>query len=75
MNSFWFTSQSATEATGHCYVQVFAIRAGGPPSPDLTACYGFTAVKEQGVWRFGRWVVEVDQSNVEAPDQGSGNSN
>lgn len=74
LNSFWFTSQSATEATGHCYVQVFAIREGGPPSPDLTACYDFTAAKDQGVWRLSRWVVGVDQSDVGKPEQGSGNS-
>jgi hypothetical protein len=30
LNSFLFDSQSAEEATGRCYVQVFAIRDGGP---------------------------------------------
>ena len=69
LNSYWFTSQSATEATGHCYVQVFAVRAGGSPFPDLTACYDFTAAKQQGVWRLSRWVVGVDQSDVGQPDQ------
>lgn len=64
LNSFWFDSQSATEATGHCYVQVFAIRDGGPPSPALTGRYEFTAVKQDGVWRFGRWVVAADQTKV-----------
>ena len=73
LNSYWFTSQSATEATGHVYVQVFAIRAGGPPSPDLTGCYDFTAAKEQDVWRLSRWVVAIDQTNVGQPDQESGN--
>ncbi len=62
LNSFWFTSQSASEATGHCYVQVFAIKDGGPPSPDLTGCYDFTAAKQQGAWRFSRWVVAIDQT-------------
>jgi hypothetical protein len=62
LNSFWFSSQSATEATGRCYVQVFAIRDGGPPSPDLTGCYEFTAVKQDGVWRFSRWVPALDQA-------------
>jgi hypothetical protein len=61
LNSFWFSSQSASEATGHCYVQVFAVTHGGTPSPDLTGRYEFTAVKERGVWRFGRWVVAIDQ--------------
>lgn len=64
IDSVWFTSQSATEATGHCYVQVFAIRDGGPPIADLTACYDFTAVKQDGVWRFSRWVLGIDQSNT-----------
>ena len=64
LNSFWFTGQSATEATGRCYVQVFAIRDGGPPSAELTGCYEFTAVKHEGVWRFSRWVLRVDQANV-----------
>ena len=30
LNSFWFDNQRAEEATGRCYVQVFAIRDGGP---------------------------------------------
>jgi SnoaL-like domain len=62
LNSFWLSSQSATEATGHCYVQVFAIRDGGSPTPDLTGRYEFTAVKENGVWKFSRWVLAIDQS-------------
>jgi hypothetical protein len=61
LNSIWFTSQSANEATGHCYVQVFAIKDGGRPTPDLTGRYEFTAVKQDGVWRFSRWVVAMDQ--------------
>ena len=48
LNSFWFSSQSDSEATGHCYVQVFAIKDGGPPTPDLTGRYEFTAVKHDG---------------------------
>jgi hypothetical protein len=70
LNSFWFTSQTATEATGHCYVQVFAIRDGGPPQPDLTACYDFTARKHDGVWRLSRWSVTADQTDVGRLDQG-----
>lgn len=62
LNSFWFSSQSDSEATGHCYVQVFAIKDGGPPTADLTGCYDFTAVKQDGVWRFSRWVVAIDQT-------------
>jgi hypothetical protein len=62
LNSFWFSRQSANEATGHCYVQVFAINDGGPPAPDLTGCYDFTAVKQGGAWRFSRWVVDIDQT-------------
>ena len=62
LNSFWFSSQSAGEATGHCYVQVFAIKQGGPPTPDLTGRYEFTAVKREGAWRFSRWVVAIDQT-------------
>ncbi len=61
LNSIWFTSQTATEATGRCYFQVFAIRDGGAPSPEVTGCYEFTAVKQDGVWRFGRWVLQDDQ--------------
>ena len=64
LNSFWFASQSAGEATGHCYVQVFAIRDGGPPAVELTGRYEFTAVKQDGVWRFSRWVVAIDQTSV-----------
>ena len=64
LNSFWFDNQSAEEATGRCYVQVFAIRDGGPPSPDLTGCYEFTAVKQDGVWRFSRWVLAIDQAQL-----------
>ncbi len=64
LNSFWFTRQNATEATGRCYLQVFGIRDAGPPSPELTGCYEFTAVKQAGVWRFSRWVFTVDQANV-----------
>lgn len=64
LNSFWFSSQSASEATGRCYVQVFAIRDGGPPTPDLTGCYEFIAVKQQGVWRLSRWVVAMDQAQL-----------
>lgn len=62
LNSFWFSSQGAGEATGHCYVQVFAIKDGGPPTADLTGCYDFTAVKGDGRWRFSRWVVGIDQT-------------
>jgi SnoaL-like domain len=62
LNSFWFSSQGASEATGRCYVQVFAIRDGGPPTPDLTGCYEFTAIKQDGVWRFSRWVLAIDQA-------------
>ncbi|BBY00844.1 MULTISPECIES: nuclear transport factor 2 family protein [Mycobacterium] len=62
LNSFWFASQGPAEATGHCYVQVFAIKEGGPPTPDLTGCYDFTAVKQDGSWRFSRWVVGIDQT-------------
>ncbi len=69
LNSFWFTSQSATEATGHCYVQVFAVRVGGPPSPELTACYNFTAARRDGVWRLSRWAVTADQREVGMPDR------
>jgi hypothetical protein len=61
LNSFWFSSQSDSEATGHCYVQVFAIEDGGAPTPDLTGRYEFTAVKQDGAWRFSRWVVAMDQ--------------
>lgn len=62
LNSFWFSSQSSNEATGHCYVQVFAIKDGGSPAPDLSGCYDFTAVNQGGVWRFSRWVVAIDQT-------------
>ena len=62
LNSFWFTRQNATEATGRCYVQVFGIRDAGPPSPELTGCYEFTAVKQDGTWRLGRWVLKADQT-------------
>jgi hypothetical protein len=72
LNSFWFTSQTAREATGHSYVQVFAIREGGPPSADLTACYDFTAVKQDGVWRLSRWKVAADQGSVGKLDQSDG---
>ena len=67
LNSFWFSSQGAHEATGHCYVQVFAIKDGGPPTADLTGCYDFTAVKQEGGWRFSRWVVGIDQTQPGAP--------
>jgi hypothetical protein len=63
LNSFWISSQSAEQATGHCYVQVFAIKDGGPPACDLTGCYEFIAVKQDGVWRFSRWVVALDQTS------------
>jgi SnoaL-like domain len=62
LNSIWFTSQDASEATGRCYFQVFAIRDGGAPVPEVTGYYEFTAVKRDGVWRFGRWVLKDDQS-------------
>lgn len=64
LNSFWFASQDAGEATGHCYVQVFAILDGGPPAAELTGRYEFTAVKQHGVWRFSRWVVAIDQTSI-----------
>lgn len=64
LNSFWFSSQSASEATGRCYVQVFAIKDGGSPAPDLTGCYEFTAVKGDGVWRLRRWIVAMDQTQL-----------
>ncbi|SPM42743.1 hypothetical protein MNAB215_4963, partial [Mycobacterium numidiamassiliense] len=64
LNSFWFSSQTASEATGRCYVQVFAIKDGGSPSPDLTGCYEFTAVKQDGVWRLSRWIVAMDQTQL-----------
>lgn len=64
LNSFWFSSQSASEATGRCYVQVFAIKDGGSPAPDLTGCYEFTAVKRDGVWRLSRWIVAMDQTQL-----------
>lgn len=65
LNSFWFASQTAREATGHCYVQVFAIKDGGPPTPELTGRYEFTAVKRDGSWRFQRWVVALDQTTAD----------
>lgn len=68
LNSFWITSQTANDVTGHCYVQVLAIRDGGSPMPDLTGCYDFTAVKQQGVWRLDRWVITVDQLTTGLPD-------
>ncbi|KZS76894.1 hypothetical protein A4G29_10075 [Mycobacterium kansasii] len=72
LNSLWFTGQSADEATGHCYVQVFSIRQGGSPVADLTGCYDFTVVKQQGVWRISRWVVTADQTETGLPsDAGS----
>ncbi|WAC94139.1 nuclear transport factor 2 family protein [Mycobacterium sp. Aquia_213] len=61
LNSLWFSRQSANEASGRCYVQVFAIKDGGPPAVDLTGSYEFTAVKQDGVWRFSRWIVSMDQ--------------
>ncbi|MCW2661146.1 MAG: hypothetical protein JWP83_2298 [Mycobacterium sp.] len=61
LNSFWFSSQNDSEATGHCYVQVFAVKDGGPPALDLTGRYEFTAAKRDGAWRFSRWVVAIDQ--------------
>jgi SnoaL-like domain len=64
LNSFWFDSQSAGEATGRCYFQVFAIRDGGLPVPDLTGCYEFTAAKRDGVWRFSRWLLAIDQAQL-----------
>ncbi len=64
LNSFWFSSQGDTEATGHCYVQVFAVKDGGPPVPDLTGRYEFTAAKRDGAWRFSRWVVAIDQAQL-----------
>jgi SnoaL-like domain len=64
LNSFWFASQSEREATGHCYVQVFAIADGAAPTPDLTGRYEFTAVKRDGGWRFSRWVVAIDQTQL-----------
>ncbi|CQD15827.1 hypothetical protein BN000_03318 [Mycobacterium europaeum] len=67
LNSFWFSGQGADEATGHCYVQVFAIKDGGPPVADLTGCYDFTAVKRDGSWKFSRWVVGLDQSQSGSP--------
>ena len=67
LNSFWFCSQSASEATGRCYVQVFAVRDGGPPTPELSGCYEFTAVKEHRVWRFSRWVLAIDQTRPHDP--------
>jgi hypothetical protein len=39
-----------------------AIKEGGAPAPDLTGRYEFTAVKHDGAWRFGRWVVAIDQT-------------
>jgi len=73
VNSLWMTSQTDGEVTGHCYVQVFAIRGGGSPEPDLTGCYDFTAVKRHGVWRLDRWVVTVDQTTTGLPsDRRSG---
>jgi hypothetical protein len=64
MNSFCFASQSAAEATGRCYVQIFGTRDAGPPFADVTGYYDFTAVKLAGVWRFGRWIHKVDQASV-----------
>ncbi len=45
-------------------MQGFAIRDGGPPQPDLTGCYDFTARKHDGVWRLSRWNVTADQSDI-----------
>jgi hypothetical protein len=52
LNCFWFASQSANEATGHCHVQVFAIQDGGPPNPELTGRNEFTAVEQTGCGGF-----------------------
>ncbi|MCQ4362982.1 MULTISPECIES: nuclear transport factor 2 family protein [Mycobacterium] len=71
LNSLWITGQTPDTMTGHCYVQVFAIRDGGPPLPDLTGCYDFTAAKQQGVWRLDRWVVTADQTRTGLPSDGN----
>jgi SnoaL-like domain len=68
LNSFWFCNQSDREATGHCYVQVFAIKDGGPPTVDLTGRYEFTATKQDDAWRFSRWVVAIDQAQLGGGD-------
>lgn len=64
LNSFWFSSQDAGQATGHCYFQVFAVKDGGPPICDVTGCYDFIAVKQHGAWRFSRWVLAFDQKQL-----------
>jgi len=64
LNSSYFTSQGPSEASGICYGQVFGTRDGGPPIPDLTAYYEFTAVKQDGVWRLSRWIKHLDQANL-----------
>ena len=70
LNSFWFCSRSAGEATGRCYVQVFVIRNGG--TPDLTGCYEFTAAKQGGLWRFSRWVLAIEQAQLQTQKPGPG---
>ena len=63
MNSFWFDSQSAEEATGRCYVQVFAIRDGGDrPGPTVISEAGAGVLEDLD----GRIDVRDDRRAVTA---------
>jgi len=61
INSVWFTSQDASEASGRCYVHVFSVVDGGAPTATYTGYYEFTAVKQDNSWKFSRWIAHLDQ--------------
>jgi hypothetical protein len=52
---------NATEATTAMLRRIVLVIA---PMYRRAICYEFTAVKHEGVWRFSRWVLRVDQANV-----------
>jgi SnoaL-like domain len=59
--SFLITSQSAKQAEGRVYVQVLSIVDARLASIDVTATYDFTAIKQDNVWKFSRFLCRRDQ--------------
>jgi len=60
LNSYAFTSQTDSEATGRVYFQVFSTNSGGRPFLARTGYFEFTAVRQGNTWKFSRLFARSD---------------
>jgi hypothetical protein len=61
MTNLFFRSQTATEASGACYL-IFTSTTDGRLTPVATGQYTFDVAKRDGAWRLTRWRAELDST-------------